>query len=211
MKELKIEGSKYYSIAADFAFRIVENKYKVGDKLSARSTIAAQYGVSSETARRAINILSDLDIVEIKKNSGIIIKSYENALKFTNQFKDIQTLDEIKNDLNASVERQKKELTDFNKSLNKLINQTNRFRYLNPLSPYELEITKDMPHLNRSIGELNFWQNTGATIVAIKRNNIFIISPGPYATLNEHDIIYFVGNETALQKVENFLVDGNNI
>ena len=75
-----ITGPKYQQIAADIAAKIVDGHYRVGEKIYARSSLASQYGVSSETARRAVCVLSHLKIVEATKGSGVIIKSYENAI-----------------------------------------------------------------------------------------------------------------------------------
>ena len=83
-KEWKEETGvpKYQQIAADIAYKIVEGTYREGMKIYARSSIGSQYGVSSETARRAICVLADWDIVVVEKNSGVIIKSTDNAKNF---------------------------------------------------------------------------------------------------------------------------------
>ncbi|MDL2212298.1 GntR family transcriptional regulator, partial [Erysipelotrichaceae bacterium OttesenSCG-928-M19] len=196
---------RYQQIAADIASKIADNKYKVGDRIYARSTIASQYGVSAETARRAINLLVDLDIVVSRQGSGVYITSYQNAVKFSNQFSDIETISELRSQVSESVERQIQEFNDFNVILNKLIDQTNRFRYLNPFNPYQIEITSEANCLNMNLNELNFWHNTGATIIAIKREDNLIISPGPYGDFREGDIVYFIGNDDVLLVVENFI------
>lgn len=81
-ERVKIDIPKYQQIATDLAFKIVKQQYKVGEKIYARSSIASQYGVSPETARRAICVLADLDIVDSTKGSGVVIKSYEKAVQF---------------------------------------------------------------------------------------------------------------------------------
>lgn len=205
MKKPKITRPRYQQIAADIAAKISDNKYKVGDRIYARSTIASQYGVSAETARRAISLLADLDIVVSRQGSGVYITSYQNAVKFAAQFEDIQTIDDLRDEVNKSVKRQKDELNEFNSTLSKLIDQTNRFRYLNPFNPFQMEITNETEYVNKNLNEMNFWHNTGATIIAIKRNDEYIISPGPYVAFEEHDLIYFVGDDEALTMVNNFL------
>ena len=50
---------RYQQIAADIAAKIAGGEYKIGDKIFARSSLASQYHVSSETARRAICVLCD--------------------------------------------------------------------------------------------------------------------------------------------------------
>lgn len=204
-KKTKIANPVYQQIAADIASKIAEKHYTVGEKIYARSSLASQYNVSSETARRAICVLSDLKIVDTTKGSGVIIKSYENALAFVKQYKDIQTINSLKNDLMESVTRQSKELTYFNECLTKLIDSTDRFRSTNPFVPFEMVITDQTPYLNKSTQEVNFWHNTAATIIAIKRNDTLILSPGPYAIFTEQDIIYFVGEENCFQRVKQFM------
>jgi len=204
-KKTKISSPIYHQIATDVASKIVDKHYKVGEKIYARSSIASQYGVSSETARRAICILSDLEIVETTKGSGVIIKSYEKACKFVRQFNDIQTVNNLKKEILESVERQSIERELFNDCLTKLIEKTDRFRSFNPFVPFEIEITSETPHLNQTILEVNFWHNTSATIIAIKRDDILLMSPGPYAVFLQLDIIYFVGDENCLERVQNFM------
>jgi K+/H+ antiporter YhaU regulatory subunit KhtT len=204
-KRHNITSPRYQQIATDIASKIVDKHFKVGDKIYARSSIASQYGVSSETARRAICILSDMEIVETTKGSGVIIKSYEKAFDFVRQYNDIQTVNNLKQNILESVQRQKKELEYFNDSLTKLIERTDRFRSINPFVPFEIEITTQTPHLNKTISEVNFWHNTSATIIAIKRDNMMLMSPGPYALLSSQDIVYFVGDENCLARVQKFL------
>lgn len=206
----QITSPRYQQIAMDIASKIVKKNYVIGDKIYARSTIASQYGVSSETARRAICILSDLDIVETTKGSGVIIKSYEKALKFTQQYNATETVNDLKKEIHGSVERQRKELEYFNDCLTKLIDKTDRFRFINPFIPFEIVINTNCHHLNKTISEINFWHNTTATIIAIKRDNELIMSPGPYALFLEDDIFYFVGDENCKDRVQNFLYLNEN-
>lgn len=209
-KKVKIASPRYQQIALDLASKIVKKHYIVGEKIYTRSTIASQYSVSPETARRAIAILSELGIVETTKGSGVIIKSYDKALEFIHQYNDIQTVYDLKKELLESVDRQARELDNFNQYISKLIEKTNRFRFINPFTPFEIEIHSNCPHINKTISEINFWHNTAATIIAIKRNITLIMSPGPYALLLENDIFYFVGDDNCLERVQNFLNLQNN-
>lgn len=203
--KIKISRTRYQQIAADIASKIATGKYKVGDKIYARSALASQYGVSSETARRAMCVLSDVGIVDSTKGSGVLIKSYENAVKFVKQHQDVQSINELKQNLINSVERQKKEMEIFNNCLNDLIDHTEHFRSANPFVPFQILITSDTPFLHQSISEINFWHNTIATIVAIKRNGTLLMSPGSYAVLTEDDVLYFVGDTICVDRVKNFL------
>jgi len=203
--ENKVKGSVYQKIALDIASRIVEKNLKIGEKIYSRSSISSQYKVSPETARRAINILSDLDIVETMKGSGVIIKSYENAVKYVRGFSDKQTIKSLINEINESFNNQIKEIEALKKNFDLLTENTQRFHSSNPFVPFEIKITKDSKHLNKSASEITFWQNTNATIVAIKRNNSIILSPGAYAVFLEDDIFYFVGDDNSYLRVKEFM------
>ena len=98
-KKVRISTPRYQQIALDVASKIVKKHYIVGEKIYSRSTIASQYSVSPETARRAISILSELGIVETTKGSGVIIKSYDKALEFIHQYNNIQTVYNLKKEL----------------------------------------------------------------------------------------------------------------
>lgn len=203
--KFKITSPRYQQIAADVAAKIVDGHYKVGDKIYARSSLASQYGVSSETARRAICVLSDLKIVDTSKGSGVTIKSYENAIKFIKQYNDINTINNLKQDIIDSVDRQKKEIKYLYGCLSDLIDKTDRFRSVNPFTPFQIEITSATPYINKSASDINFWHNTSATIIAIKRNDSLLMSPGPYAVFQENDIFYFVGDENCIYRVKKYL------
>jgi len=203
--KIKITSPRYQQIAADVAAKIVDGHYKVGDKIYARSSLASQYGVSSETARRAICVLSDLNIVDTSKGSGVTIKSYENAIKFIKQYNDISTISNLKQDIIDSVDRQKKEIKFLYGCLSDLIDKTDRFRSVNPFTPFQIEITSATPYINKSVSDINFWHNTSATIIAIRRNDSLLMSPGPYAVFQENDIFYFVGDENCMERVKKFI------
>ncbi|MBS7576349.1 MULTISPECIES: GntR family transcriptional regulator [unclassified Enterococcus] len=200
----RITLPRYQQIAVDIAERITENRYSVGEKLHARSTLASTYGVSPETTRKAINVLVDLGIMEVKHGSGVYVASKERAKDFALQYRDVQSVQELKNEIMASVERQKDELNNFSAILDTLVTQTKRLNSINPFVPFELLITNEAKHLEATISELGFWQHTAATLIAIRHQNELLLSPGPYAKISENDTIYFVGNELALQRVEAF-------
>ena len=204
-KNFKITIPKYQQIAMDVAFKIVNKDYSVGDKIYARSSLASQYGVSSETARRAICVLTDLNIVDTTKGSGVIIKSHENAVKFVQQYRDTRTVNNLKKEILNSAKRQAEETLYLQKCLEELIDKTDRFRASNPFVPFEVEISEATPYLNKTASDINFWHNTSATIIAIKRGETMLMSPGPYASFSKGDILYFLGDDNCYERVIHFL------
>ena len=204
-KKIQIKQPKYQLIAEDIAAKIIERKYVVGEKIYARSSLATQYGVSAETARRAIAVLQDLNIVEATKGSGVIIVSYERAAEFVHRLEDVKSVRELQSTLEESIEKQKEELEKLQDTLVEFISRTSRLQSINPFVPFQLEVSEGCPYLAKNIGEINFWQQTSATIIGIKKGNELIISPGPYAELQEGDILYFVGNDQCFSVVKQFL------
>ena len=158
---------RYQQIAADIAAKIAGGEYKIGDKIFARSSLASQYHVSSETARRAICVLCDMKIVESIQGVGVVIQSPENAVTYVRQFDEEYTISAMKEGLIEALTEQ---------------NQRNN--------------------------EINFWHNTLATVIAIRHQEELALSPGPYARLHVGDIIYFIGQEDCIIRVEQFF-NGN--
>lgn len=197
--------ARYQQIAADIATKIINNQYQIGDKIYTRSLIASQYAVSSETARKAIAILADFDIVEPIKGSGVIIKSCDNAFEFLKQFQDSNTLTEIKQDTISRLNRlmeQGKELRD---TVESLVAYSDQFKTLNPFSPFSVYVQEGSPCTGRNLSSLNFWQNTFATVIAIRRQGSLIKSPGPDVELMADDTVYFIVEDEYVQQVDEFI------
>jgi K+/H+ antiporter YhaU regulatory subunit KhtT len=203
--KVKVTAPVYQRIAADIAAKIVDKRYHVGEKIYARSYLASQYNVSSETARRAICVLSDLEIVDVTKGSGVVIKSYANAVRFVQQYTDIQSVYDLKRDILESMERQKQESRYLRQCIDNILDRTERFQSFNPFIPFEVKITAQTPYLNKSISDINFWHYTNATVIGVKREQTILISPGPYAVLRENDTLYYCGDDNCQTRVINFL------
>ncbi len=201
----KIAEPVYQKIAVDIAEKIVEGKYRVGEKISGRSVLAGQYSVSPETIRRATFILKDLNIVEIESGSGITIVSAKNAEQLISRFKNITTIAIMKKNIENLVEQQIKQQSEISNQVDQLLDYIERFRFSSPILPYEVRITKDCRFLGKMISEINFWQSTGVTVVAIRRGKDLIISPGPYALFEENDVFIMVGREDSAQAVNAYL------
>ena len=90
-------------------------------------------------------------------------------------------------------------------NINILLDANDRFNYLNPLTPFELAIEEGCPLVGQTIASVHFWNNTGATIIAIRRKGSTILSPGPHAQFFAGDHILIVGDEAAYQKTRQLL------
>ena len=150
------EKAVYKQIAVDIAAKVVSGKYQPGQKIRGRSALASQYNVSPETVRRAVFLLSQVGVLEVRPGSGITI---------------------------------------LQENINILLDANDRFNYLNPITPFELTIGQNCPLVGQTIASTRFWNNTGATIVAIHRAGRTILSPGPHAQFFAGDKLLIVGDE----------------
>lgn len=194
----------YQQVAIKIAERVADGDYREGEKLHARSTLSKEFDVSPETARKAVQVLDDLGILESYHGSGTYVSSREKAQNYVRQFQDIQTIDNMKAQILESVDRQRKEWENFSRLLDDVIAQTRHSYTFNPFIPYELVLTEEAVHLGQTIKDLNVWQATGATIIAILHNEKLLLSPGPYAKVTAGDTLYFVGDEYSFQHMRNF-------
>lgn len=207
---MKIDIPKYQQIAADIAARIAFGELAEGERIYVRSALASQYGVSFETARRAISLLSDIKIVETTKGSGVLIKSRKKAIEFVNRFDSTTQMNDLKRNILQNVEQQIAKSMDLKEMVTDLMYKTERFHAVNPFTPFEIEITEHASCLGLNLSESNFWHNTSATVIAIRRGDKIIISPGPYAVIEQGDLIYYVGDENSHDRVKNFIYAEQN-
>ncbi len=195
----------YSQIALDIATRIARGELKEGDRISGRSLTASQYSVSPETVRRSFRLLADMKILDIQQNSGAIVLSKNKAIQYIDKFeskKDIRLLREQLNDLLKERNNINDRILDV---IDEIIDINERFRNSDPLRSYEFRISPESPLIGKTIANSKFWQNTGATIVALHRDGKIILSPGPYAEFLCDDIIIVAGEIDVSERVEVFI------
>ncbi len=200
--------AQYLQIALDLANRIANGELAEGRRIYGRSVMASEYNVSPETIRRALWLLSDMKVVEVKPQSGAVVLSADNARRYIETFSEEAS--------SHSLHCQLKELVTQSAEINRqvlntvkaLIKSEDTFSAASqPLPNYEVTVPKTSPLIGKSIGELKFWQSTGGTIVAIRRGQTVILSPGPYAELYGGDVIILVGPPNAAEAAH-YLVEG---
>ncbi|WPC43031.1 TrkA C-terminal domain-containing protein [Clostridium sp. JS66] len=204
-----IKKPVYQKIAIDIANRILSGDFSVGDKLHGRSSLSSYYNVSPETIRRAIILLNDMDIVEVIRGSGIIIKSVDNCVKFIDKFKDIDSINLSRKEILDLINQKKLLEEKIEGKIDELIDYSNRFINTNPFMPFEFKIYKGLSIIGNTISESKFWQNTGATIVGIRRKSNLILSPGPNAAFQEGDTLLVIGEEDVYGKIKKFIYEDN--
>lgn len=204
-KAEKPEKAGYKSIALDIAQRIVSGEIPVKSKISGRSLLAGQYHVSPETIRKAIGLLKDENIVSVSQGKEITILSESNAYEYITRNHYFKSVYSLRQDLQQLL-RQKQEMDrKFESLLGEIIEASDRLKNLKPYNPMDIRIAPESPVIGMTIGNLQFWQNTGATIIAIRRGTEVSISPGPHVVIREGDILIVVGDEKIYEKTERFI------
>jgi len=195
----------YAKIALDIANRIANGEIPEGKRLSGRSLMSSEYGVSPETIRRAFALLEEMHVVDVYQNSGVLVRSKTHAIAYIAKHGDRdQTRAKLSRmreliEHHATIER---ELFDITRTL---IDSTERFAASNPFYTYECAIHANSPLAGKNLGQLNFWQQTGATVIAIRREGSIILSPGPHLPLEALDVLVLVGNQHTKPLVEQLI------
>ena len=192
--------SQYLQIALDLATRIAKGELPEGSRIYGRSVMASEYNVSPETIRRALRLLADMKVVEIKPQSGAVVLSADSARRYIANFEESADIRVLRRQLKDMME----EASDLHRrmadTIAALVKSRETFAAAGePLPNYEVPVPHNSPVTGKSIGALKFWQSTGGTIVAIRRGQTVILSPGPYAELYGGDVIVLVGTPAAAE------------
>jgi len=198
--------AQYLQIAVDVASRVAGGDLREGDRLYGRSVMASEYGVSPETIRRALRLLADMKVIDVKPQSGAVVLSRDNAKRYVEGFSEgaeTRSLRQQMKEILGEYEGLNRRLVEVSAAL--IQSQEMYSSATEPLPNYEVSVPSGSPLIGKSIGELKFWQSTGGTIVAIRRKQRVILSPGPYAELYDGDMIILVGPPAAAEATRKLL------
>lgn len=204
------EKAGYKSIALDIAQRIVSGEFPVNGKISGRSLLAGQYHVSPETIRKAIGLLREENIVSVSQGKEITVVSSRNAHEYITKNDYLKSVYSLKQDLQILLEEKQAIDRKFESLLIEIIGASDRLKNLKPYNPVEVRVGPDSHVIGNTIANLQFWQNTGATIIALRRGTNVSISPGPHVVIREDDVLVVVGEEKAHEKTERFIHEPRN-
>lgn len=199
------EKTGYKSIALDIAQRIVSGEFPIKSKISGRSLLASQYHVSPETIRKAVALLKDENIVQVSQGKEIVILSDHNAYNYITKHNYLKSAYSLKQELQLLLKQKKEMDRRFEELLEKIIQASDRLENLKPYRPIEIKINELSHAVGKTIGALQFWQHTGATIIALRRGTDVSISPGPHVVLLENDVLIVVGDGSVQDRTTKFL------
>ena len=195
----------YIKIAVDIAHRIINNEFLEGSKTTGRTTLVSIYNVSPETIRRSLALLKDMNVVTINEKSGIIINNKTYAKEFLNKFKTKSDFTHLNSDTFDLIKKRKDIDNKLEKNINAIIEFATQLRNVGSIIPFESIVEENSIAVDKSIGELDFWHNTKATIIAVKRDGDLFLSPGPYFKIHSQDIVVYVGEDSVLETVKNYI------
>lgn len=151
-----------------------------------------------------MSILSDKGVVEVNIGSGITIASRERAIEFIKSFKDDESLTEMNMSL-SNLFLQRKEIDQEITETTKRIIDMYKYMRSDLITPVGIRLPENSHVIGKSIGTLQIWHNTGATIIGIVQNNHIIISPGPYYEFSPDDSVLIVGDENVIERFNIFV------
>lgn len=192
--------AKYQKIAVAVAKKIAVGDYKVGQKIKSRTTLASLFNVSPETVRKGINILADYKVVITKPGSGVWIVSQEKALDFIQTYEQEHNLALIKQNIEEQLQMHRQEMIKLEQSLEDLFQQAKTSGEF-ALQLYRLDLRKPLKEPDITLNQRNIWQNSGATIVALARDETLKVSPNPKLVPKQGDVLCFVGSEESQEQM----------
>ena len=195
----------YSQIAYDIASKIVSGEIQEGQRFSGRSLMGSQYGVSSETIRRSLNLLSDMQVISIQQNVGSVVRSRQRAAEYVEQYKANQDLRALKQQLAELISKRDGLNLQINQIFAKITNLEELFHHNERLRTYEFVLEPGGQAVDKSIGGLQFRQKTGATIVAVRRGEEVMLSPSPDIILKEQDVLVVICNLSDISQVSQLM------
>lgn len=199
-------AAKYEKIALDIAYSIVNDEWKIGEMVKGRSTLSGKYCVSPETIRRALKLLEELQVVSVLEKKGILIKSKEAANTFIKEYQSKDRILSIREDIIKLMEEKRSIEKQVFERMDTIIEQAMLLRNIGIIYPLELKISENSHLIGKTIGEVRFWDHTGATIIGINRSGHLYLSPGPKMVFYANDMILYVANDTNISdKVDKYV------
>lgn len=198
----------YAKIARDITNKILQGEFKEGDLLKGRSLLASTYKVSPETIRKALNILEEQKIVENKHGVGCFVDSVAYAKQFKDSWDNVETISRNQEALNNILDKIQNIHDELKEAIDDFVTNV-RFQVGETIDFKKVTINNGCWLVNKTIGDVYFYNYTEATIVAIKNGEELIASPGPDYIFKEGDTVIFVcKDELTYPRVLSFVIKG---
>lgn len=197
----------YLQIAVDVAGRVARDELVIGQKLSGRTTLAGEYNVSPETIRKAMKLLADVDIVEVKHGNGIYVSSIARAEEFIERYQIKSSVNQLKEELIDLMKQRDEIEAKMNQTMKSIIDYTSRFKNSDHVSVNEYYFNYGSLSVEKTLKDLDLKHNTGVTLVGIKRDGITMLSPEEHEVIRAKDKLLYVGIPSSSVRLGEYLRD----
>ena len=165
------------------------------------SNISVDAFLPMDERRRAV--LTEVETLKSKRNadSAEVARKKRAGEDASELLADLGKLSDRIKELDA-------EASEIKDKVSELMDRAERFQHLNPFNPFEITVEAGSICDGRTLAEVNFWQNTTPTVIAIAHGGELMISPGASTQMQAGDVVYFVGDENAPARVDRFVKVG---
>jgi len=195
----------YLQIAVDVAGRISRKELVIGQRLSGRTTLASEYNVSPETIRKAMILLSDVNIVEVKHGNGVHVSSIARAEEFIERYRIKASVNQLKEELVELMNQRDEIEIKMNEAMNAIVDYTSRFKNSDYISINEYALNYETIDIEKTLKELDLKHHTGITLVGIKRDGITMLSPDEDEVVKAMDKLLYVGIPSSSVRLGEYL------
>ncbi|MEA5137444.1 MAG: TrkA C-terminal domain-containing protein [Candidatus Fimivivens sp.] len=195
----------YLQVAYDIAAKIATGVLAEQERFSGRSLMSSQYGVSPETIRRALRLLSDMGIIAVQENVGSQVLSKQRAMEYVEHYEMGRDLLELKGELNQLMTQRRQIDERIGDIIGQITDLSDRFKNSDRLRTYEFVVTEDAEIEGKTIFNTGFRKHTGATIVAVRRGDEIMLSPKPQTVLQNQDLLVIACDVTGVDGVASFI------
>lgn len=202
---IKTKPPIYLQVAYDIAAKIATGALAEQERFSGRSLMSSQYGVSPETIRRALRLLSDMGIITVQENVGSQVLSKQRAVEYVEHYEIGRDLLMLKGELNQLMMQRRQIDERITDMIGQITDLSDRFRDSDRLRTYEFVVAEDAYIEGKSISHIDFRKHTGATIVAVRRSDEIMLSPPPQTVLKKQDLLVIACDVTDVDGVAGFI------
>lgn len=193
MQETKKEP-RYQKIAYELAKQIVAYQVKENDKLRGRSLLASEYGVSSETIRKAMRLLTNVGVVEVRSRSGIYVLSRKAAKLYIEQYKKQHETHRLFTDTQDLLNESERVHRMLEKHIKRLLETSKSDAF--PFDYFTLKLKKDDRVIGETLSSLRFWNETQGLVLAVEQEGHLYQAPNPKLTLDVGMVLYVLGDDS---------------
>jgi K+/H+ antiporter YhaU regulatory subunit KhtT len=195
--------SRYEEIAYLIAKRIVSGDIKENDKLRGRSLLSSEYNVSSETVRKAMLLLSNHQVVDVKERSGIYVSSMSHAKDYIKHFEHHRSNKNIVLETKNLLEQSFKINQQLEKKFKQMVHTYEKDVF--PFQYFTCDISEDSKYIGKTLDALNFYEQTGGLIFAIEEDGILTQVPSPKTMINAGMTLYILGDKDVKSKTSELI------